>query len=128
MAFQESVAVRNAKLNAEVTAIGASPVLKLFSGAQPANCAASDPSGLLATINLPATFMNAASGGAMTLAGSWAGTGSANGTIASWRIYETTATTCHYQGDTTIMTFSNTNIANGQAVSVTSFTVTAGNA
>jgi hypothetical protein len=127
VAFQFSVAVRNAELDAVETAIGVSPVLKVFSGAEPANCAAADPAGLLGTATLPADWMNNASGGTKTKLGTWSGTGSAAGTIASWRLYESTGTTCHIQGNTTDMVFDNTNIANAQVFTVNSYTLTAGN-
>jgi hypothetical protein len=128
MAFQKSVAVRNAELDAIETTVSTAPLLKLFSGAEPANCAAADPSGLLATITLPSDWMNAASSGQKTKLGTWSGTGSAAGTIASWRIKDSTDTTCHMQGNTTDMTFDNTSITIGQVVTVNTFTITAGNA
>jgi hypothetical protein len=132
MAFQESVAVRNAKLDQIETSIGVSAILKVFSGAEPANCAAADPSGLLATLSLPSDWMNPASAGAKTKLGTWSaaasGGGASPGTAAaSWRIYETTGTTCGLQGNTTDMTFDNTSIATGQIVTVNTFTITAGN-
>jgi len=49
MAFQFSVLVRNARLDAVETQIGTAAVLKVFSGAEPVDCAAADPAGLLAT-------------------------------------------------------------------------------
>jgi hypothetical protein len=128
MAFQKSVAVRNAELDQIETTIGVSAVLKLFSGAEPANCAAADPAGLLCTINLPVDWMNNASAGSKTKLGTWSAAASGSGTIASWRIYETTATTCHLQGNTTDMGFDNTNVAVAQVVTVNTFTITAGNA
>jgi hypothetical protein len=127
MAFQFSVTVRNAELDAIETAIGGTAVLKIFSGAEPANCAAADPAGLLCTITLPADWMNAAAAGAKTKLGTWSNNASGAGVAASWRIYETTGTTCHIQGNTADMTFDNTNIAIGQLVTVTAFTLTAGN-
>ncbi len=50
MAFQKSTTVRNAELDQIETTIGTTVTLVLFSGAEPANCAAADPSGVLATI------------------------------------------------------------------------------
>jgi hypothetical protein len=128
MAYQYSVAVRNAKLDQIEATIGASAVLKVFSGAEPANCAAADPAGLLCTISLPADWMAAAASGSKAKLGTWSAAASGAGTAASWRIYDSTATTCHIQGNTTDMTFDNTNIASGQTVTVTGFTITAGNA
>lgn len=128
MAYQYSVAVRDARLDQIESTIGTSAVLKIFSGAEPANCAAADPAGLLCTITLPSDWMAAAASGSKAKAGTWSATASGTGTAASWRIYESTATTCHIQGNTTDMVFDNTNIASGQTVTVTGFTITAGNA
>lgn len=134
MSHQYSVAVRNAGLDARQTAIGTSPVLKLFSGAEPANCAAADPAGLLATLTLPSTWMAAASGGVKAKSGSWTGAGSAGGTVASYRIYDSGLVACHVQGSVTAiggggdMTVDNAVIANTQAITVNSYQWTAGNA
>lgn len=133
MAYQYSVSVRNAKLDAVEATIGASAHLKLFSGAEPANCAAADPAGLLATLVLPSDWLNAASSGQKTIAGSWTGVGTGNGTAASFRIYDSGEATCHIQGSVTVtggggdMTLDNTSITVGQNIAVTTFTVTAGN-
>jgi hypothetical protein len=128
VSYQYSVSLRNAKLNQIQSIVGASGVLKIFSGAEPANCAAADPSGLLVTINLPATFLNTASAGQVTLAGTWSGSASGSGTAASWRIYDGSAV-CHVQGNIgTDMTLDNTSINSGQVVTVATFTVNAGNA
>ena len=63
MAVQLSIAARNARLDAIETTIGASAVLKIRTGAQPATCATADSGTVLATINLPADWMAAASAG-----------------------------------------------------------------
>lgn len=134
MAFQESVAVRNARLDAEETTIGTAPLLKIYSGAEPANCAAADPAGLLATLTLPSDWLGNAAAGVKSKAGTWSGTASAAGTAASWRIKDSTDTTCHYQGNITAtggggdLTLDNTNIANGQVVTINTASITAGNA
>ena len=127
MAYQYSVAVRNAKLDQVETTIGVSAVLKVFSGAEPANCAAADPAGLLCTITLPVDWMSAAAAGAKAKLGTWSNTASGTGTAASWRIYDSGGSTCHIQGNTTDMTFDNTSISTGQTVTVNTFTLTAGN-
>lgn len=131
MAIQYSVAVRNAALDAKETTIGTAAVLKIFSGATPANCAAADPSGVLCTITLPADWMAAANSGSKAKLGTWSGTGSASGTAASFRVYASDGTTCGIQGtigtDMTLDSVSNT-IGNGEPVTVNTFTLTAGNA
>lgn len=135
MALQFSVAVRNARLDAIETAIGASAVMKIRTGAAPANCAAADAGTVLATIALPADWMAAASGGAKALAGTWQdASADAAGTAAHFRLYASDGTTCHAQGSVTAtggggdMIVDNTNFAAGQSFSVSSFTITEGNA
>ena len=127
MTYQYSVAVRNAKLDAVETAIGATAVLKIFSGAEPANCAAADPTGLLCTITLPSDWMNSASAGAKTKLGTWSNAASGTGTAASWRLYASDGTTCGIQGNMTDMVLDNNAIAAAQVVTVNTFTITAGN-
>lgn len=128
MAFQEGVLLRNSKLNAINTNLGTSATLKIFSGAEPANCAAADPTGLLVTITLPSAPFAAASSGAVALTGTWSASASATGTAASFRVYDSSAN-CAFQGNTTTdMVLNNTNIASGQTVTVTSFGITSGNA
>jgi hypothetical protein len=127
MAFQYGATLRNNQVGQIQATIGGSGTLKIFSGAEPANCAASDPSGLLATIALPATFLTS-SGGVTTIAGTWSVAASATGTAASFRMYDGSSV-CHVQGNTTTdLVLNNTAITSGQTVTVTAFTVTAGNA
>lgn len=63
MALQYSTAVRNARLDVVESTIGTSAVLKIRTGAAPANCAAADSGTVLATCTLPSDWMAAASGG-----------------------------------------------------------------
>jgi hypothetical protein len=128
VAYQEGVLLRNAVLNAKATNLGATATLKIFSGAEPANCGAADPAGLLATITLPASPFAAASAGVMNFAGTWSVAASATGTAASFRIYDSSAN-CAMQGNvTTDLVLNNTSINSGQTVTVTQYTLTAGNA
>lgn len=132
MAFQLGTALRNNRISQIQSTVGGSAILKIFSGAEPANPAAADPTGLLVTMTLPATFLTS-SGGVATMAGSWIGTASASGTALSFRVYDGSAV-CHIQGNITAtggggdMTLDATAITNGQSVTVTSFTITDGNA
>ena len=133
MAFQFSVAARNASLDAIETAIGASPTLEIRSGAVPANCAAADAGTLLASMTLPADWLAAASGGVKALAGSWLET-AADGTGTAGHFRIKAGATCHLQGTVTAtggggdVTLDNISIAVPQQVSVTAFTITAGGA
>lgn len=132
MTMQESVAARNAKLDAAWTVIGASPRLQLFTGAPPANCAAAATGTQLVNTVLPATPMNAAASGQKTINGPWPFTGIAGGVAGYFRILDNAGTTCHRQGTVGTsgadMIVDNTNIANGQNGNVTQFTITGGNA
>jgi hypothetical protein len=135
MAIQLSVTVRNARLDAIETAIGVSPVLEIRSGAAPANCAAADSGTLLASMALPSDFMAAASAGAKALSGSWTDAAAdAAGTAGHFRIKANGGTPCHLQGTVTAtsgggdMELQNAVLAVGQAITITSFTLTDGNA
>lgn len=135
MAIQLSTTVRNARLDAIETAIGVSAVLKIRTGAAPANVGTADSGTVLSTVNLPSDWMAAASGGSKALSGTWQDTSAdATGTAAHFRIYASDGTTAHLQGTVTAtggggdMEVDNTSFATGQAFSVTSFTLTDGNA
>jgi hypothetical protein len=135
MAIQLSTAARNARLDAIETTIGTLAILRIRTGAAPANCGTADSGTVLAEATLPSDWMNAASGGTKTLLGTWSdASANATGTAAHFRIYDSAGTTCHLQGTVTItagggdMTLDNTSIATGQVVTITSFTLTDGNA
>ena len=135
MTLQYSVAVRNAGLDARETAIGVSAVLKIRNGAAPANCAAADSGTVLASCTLPSDWMAAASSGSKAKSGTWEdASADAAGTAAHWRLYASDGTTCHAQGTVTAtggggdLTVDNVVFAVGQAFSITSFSLTAGNA
>jgi hypothetical protein len=135
MAIQFSVAVRNARLDAIETAIGASAILKIRTGAAPASCATADSGTVLATINLPADWMANAAAGSKSMQGTWQdASADASGVAGHFRIYDSTGTTCHLQGTVTAtggggdLQVDNVNFATGQSFTVTSFTLTDGNA
>lgn len=135
MTIQLSTAVRNARLDQIETTIGASAVLKIRTGAQPANCAAADSGTVLATLNLPVDYMAAAASGSKAKSGTWEdATADATGTAAHWRLYASDGTTTHAQGSVTAtggggdLELDNTSIASGQQVTVTAWTFTDGNA
>ena len=135
MALQYSVTVRNAQLDAVETAVGTAPLLRIYSGSAPANCAADASGTLLAEATLPSDWMAAASSGSKALSGTWQdASANATGTAGHWRLYDSGGTTCHAQGTVTAtggggdMTLDNTSIASAQSVTIASFTITAGNA
>lgn len=135
MAFQFSTAGRNASLDTLFSTIGASAILKIRTGAVPANVAAADSGTVLATLNLLSTYMAAASGGSKSKTGTWEDlSADAAGTAGHFRLYASDGTTCHIQGTITAaggggdMTLDNVVIAAAQAITITAFTVTAGGA
>lgn len=127
--------VRNAQLDAVETTVGTAPLLRIYSGSAPANCAAAASGTLLAEATLPSDWMAAANSGSKALSGTWQdASANATGTAGHWRLYDSGGTTCHAQGTVTAtggggdMTLDNTSIASAQSVTITSFTITAGNA
>lgn len=133
MAIQYSTAVNNARLDAIETAIGATAVLKIRTGAAPANCAAADTGTVLATLTLPADWMAAASAGAKSKLGTWQDTvADATGTAAHWRIYDSAGTVCGMQGTygtaATDMIGDSASFTAGQSFTINTFTITAANA
>lgn len=135
MALQYSTTVRNAQLDAFETAVGASAVLKIRTGSVPANCAAADSGTVLASCSLPSDWMAAASSGSKSKTGTWEDTSAdASGTAAHFRLYASDGVTCHAQGTVTAvggggdMTVDNTSFSAGQSFTITSFSITAGNA
>lgn len=133
MARQFSVAVRNAMLDSFETAIGTAPTLELRTGAPPADCATAASGTLLASMVLPSDWMNAASAGSKTLLGTWQdASADAAGTAGHFRIKQ--GATCHDQGTVTItggggdMTLDNNVLALAQQVTITGYTLNAGNA
>jgi hypothetical protein len=99
MALQLSVGARDGGLDAIETTIGASAILRIWSGAPPATCAAADTGTVIATLNLPSDWMAAASGGTKAFLGTWQDVSAdASGTVGHWRVYDAAGTTCHMQG------------------------------
>lgn len=131
MTVQNSAAVRNAQGDAWESTIGTSAKLRIYSGAQPANCAAARTGTLLVEYSLASDWCAAASSGAKTLNSlPLSTTAAAAGTAGHYAIMDSAGTTCHEQGSVTAtggggdMTIDNTAIASGQTVNVTGFTKT----
>lgn len=135
MALQYSVAVRNAKLDAIETTIGTAPLLKIYTGTKPANCAAAATGTVLASITLPSDWMGAASSGVKSKSGTWSDASADNsGTAGHFRIWDAAGTVCNAQGAITVtagggeMTVDNVTFTAGQQFDITAFALTAGNA
>lgn len=137
MTIQFREAVRNARLDQIESTGGASCAMRVYTGAQPADCTQANSGTLLVDFNLPADWMAAASGGTKAKSGTWSGTasGGSGSTPGHFRIYNSQATkdgtTCIIQGSCAIgsgdINFDGT-ITSGQTVTISTFTLTSGNA
>lgn len=133
MTVQLSVECRNAANDAYETAIGASPILRIRTGAAPANTAAARTGTVLASATLPADFLTASAAGVKALNGVWGDNAAdATGTAAHFEIMNAAGTVCHMQGTVGVsasdMIVDSVAFVAGQAFSVTAFNLTAGGA
>jgi hypothetical protein len=120
MPAQYSVEVRNAMLDTIESITGASARLRFYTGAAPANTAAAATGTLLVDMTLPSDWMNAASGGAKTLLGTWQATAGAAGVAGYYRTWNSGITRCDEQGSvfqsvpltTNALTAANSNVLN----------------
>lgn len=133
MALQYSTTVRNAKLDVVESTISTAPILNFFTGSPPANCSVAATGSLIAQITLPSDWMAAASAGSKAKSGTWSNTSiGGTGTIGYFRVYESSNTTAHIQGTCANsgadMNLDNNVVNAGQSVTVTTFTLNAGNA
>lgn len=134
MAIQLSVTARNDRLDAIETTVGTTARLKIFGGTIPADCATADEAGgALVDITLPSDWAAAAALGTKGLLGTWQdASADQTGTATHFRLYESTATTCHMQGTvgqgSGDLSLDNTSIASGQTVTITQFDMNDNNA
>lgn len=100
--MQFSTGIRNGRLDLIESMIGVAARLIIYSGTMPVNCAASETGTALARIDLPADWMNAASGGVKTKNGTWSdGSSDAGGVATHFRIVDqATELVCGCQGTT----------------------------
>lgn len=129
MTLQFAQSTAHAMLDAIETDLGASPVLYLRSGAQPATLAAADSGTLISTIAMAAdAWANAASWAKAITAALQDASADNAGTLGHFRI-KTSGGVSKIQGSITAtggggdMTVDNTNVAAGQQIDVTSFAI-----
>ena len=125
-----SDAVWNAMLDAAETAIGASAILKLRSGAAPATLADASTGTVIATLNLPADWMANAAGGVKALSGTWQDSAAdATGTIGHFEFCSAGGTP-HLRGSVTVVggggniELQNVNVNATQSITITAFNLT----
>ena len=135
MAFQLSVDARNATLQALETTIGTNPIMTVSSGTVPADCGSANTGTVLATMILPTNWLDTPALGSIVLSGTWQDlSADDSGTAGYFRLHQSDGTVCHMQGTVTQtgaggdMQLDNTNIAVGQQITITAFTITAGGA
>jgi hypothetical protein len=133
MTMHFSTPVRNALLDAIETAVGVSPILKLRSGASPADGDVASTGTVLATMTLPSDWMAAAASGSKALLGTWQDTSAdATGTVGHYELCKSDGTPA-IRGSVTAtggggdITLDAVALNAGQSVSITSFTLTAPN-
>lgn len=133
MAFKLSVTARNATLQALEDHVGNNAILTISTGTPPLNCAAANTGTVLASMTLPDDWLGDPSGGNVNLSGSWQDlSADASGTAGHFRLFDNAGTACHMQGSISAtgaggdMQLDNTNIAVGQQINITSFSITAG--
>lgn len=100
--IQYGTAILDAQNDAIETTVGTAPLLQLFNGSLPANCAAADAGTKIAEGALPSDWLGASSSGTKSKAGTWTLTGLAAagaGTAAQYfRLKNSAGSTCHGQG------------------------------
>jgi hypothetical protein len=134
VAVQLSTGVRNARLDQLETTVGTAPLFRLYSGSAPADCATAASGTKLVETTLPSDWMANAASGSKAKSGTWSSTAVASGTAGYFRVYDGAGATCHVQGAVTAtggggdLTLDNTSINSGQTVTITTFTLTDGNA
>lgn len=130
MALGYAVALRNTRLDAITTRAGSNAVLRIYSGSRPATGGAETT--ILAELTCNATFAPAASGGVLTLNSITADSSANNTGTATWFRIQSSGATHVLDGDVgtsgSDMNLSTTSIVAGATVSITSATITAGNA
>lgn len=129
-----SSVVRSGMIASIEASIGASPILQIRSLAKPATCADPDTGFVLATLLLPADWMQNPVAGAASKSGTWQDINAdSTGTAEHFSIYDAGLAVRHMQGDVTVtggggaMEINNVNIVIAQMVTVTAFSLTAGN-
>lgn len=123
--MQFDTASRNNFIDEWVSLVGASPKLRLISGTIPANNAASQTGTTLVSITLPSTWLNAASSGEATKAGTWQANAAATGAITHFRLLNSAETAVRMQGTVSAafaLTTSASTATNGNVLTFTSTT------
>lgn len=135
MTISIATAGRNAMLDAIETFAGVSAIFEIRSGAAPASANSARTGTVGVTMTLPSDWMAAAASGAKDKLGTWEDLiADASITAGYFTIYKSDGTTVVMQGTVTAtggggdLTLTTVTIVAGQPVTITAFTLTAGNA
>lgn len=129
MTISYSAAVLNVMLDAYEVSIGSSPILRLYSGSAPAIGGAATGT-LLASLSLPADWMQSATGASKAKTGTWTGTAAATGNVGYYRLVASDGATVCEQGSVTVtgsggdLTLDNPSLTVGQTVNISGWTKT----
>jgi hypothetical protein len=130
LAVKFNTTLRNAIANAVETTIGTSPTLQIRTGSPPAGPDSAASGTLLATVSVPSDWLTDASSGAKSKSGTWTATAVGTGDVGHWRMMQ--GSTCFAQGHAGLsgasMTVSALALVPDQTFTVSTVTVTAGNA
>ena len=130
MALQFETGTRNGMLDQITSKVGTSARLKIYSGTEPANCAAAlSGNTLLCDLPCSSAFAAAASGGVLTANAVTQTNAAASGTASFFRLTDSAGTTCYAQGTVGTsgadLNLNTTTISSGGPVQITSWTITA---
>lgn len=130
---QYSVAINNAKLDVIESTIGASPKLRMYTGAVPANCAAVATGTMLVEIPLPADWLSTSSANSKIKVGTWTAAAVAGGVVGYYRIVDNAGAVAHVQGAVGMSgsgaeaIMDNTTLVLNQTVTINAATLVGGN-
>ena len=129
MAIKYSTTLRNNQLTVQFPT-GPGGNLKIYTGSPPVNPDASATGTLLLTISLPPTPFGSPSSGSISKEGTWSGVASNSGTAGWFRLNLEPGMIAQGTVGTSgaDMIIDNASITSGQTITVTSFTITNGNA
>lgn len=132
--MQYSIALVNARLQAIENVIGPSPQLRIYQGTMPLTVGGLDAATLLATLILPVDWMDDPVLGIVNLLGSWHTDAAVfNGTAQYFRVWNAAGDTAHIQGTISLtggtgdLQLDNTDVATGQALTISAWEILGGN-
>lgn len=129
MTIQYATDLANSRLDQITSKVGASGLLRYYTGAQPASCDSAATGTKLAEFACSATFAPASTSRTLTINVIASTTGLANGTVGYFR-FATSGGAEKVQGSVTLtggggdLTVDNTSIVAGQACTITSAVIT----